>query len=45
MLINFNQEINFAANLDREGNTRIYLILQEAEKTFLDLSQGTVKVS
>ena len=45
MLINFNQEINFVANLDREGNTRIYLILQEAEKTFLDHSQGTVKVS
>ena len=45
MLINFNQEINFVANFDREGNTRIYLILQEAEKTFLDLSQGTVKVS
>ena len=39
-----NQQINFTANLDREGNTRIYFILQEAEETKLDFSQGTVKV-
>ena len=34
------QQINFTANLDRAGNTRIYLILEEAKKNF---SQGTVK--
>ena len=39
-----NQQINFAANLDRAGNTRIYFILEEAKETKLDFSQGTVKV-
>ena len=39
-----NQPINFTANLDRAGNTRIYFILEEANKTILDFSQGTVKV-
>ena len=38
------QQINFQANLDRAGNTRIYFILEEAKKTVLDFSQGTVKV-
>ena len=38
------QQINFTANLDRAGNTRVYLILEEAKKTILDFSQGTVKV-
>ena len=27
------QQINFIANLDREGNTRIYFILEEAKET------------
>ena len=36
-------QINFTANLDRAGNTRIYFILQEVKKTILDFSQGTVK--
>ena len=39
-----NQQINFTANLDRPGNTRIYLILEEAKETKLDFSQATVKV-
>ena len=39
-----NQQINFTANLDRAGNTRIYFILEEAKETILDSSQGTVKV-
>ena len=26
------QQINFAPNLDRAGNTRIYFILEEAKK-------------
>ena len=38
------QQINFTANLDRAGNTRIYFILQEGKETILDFSQGTVKV-
>ena len=39
-----NQKINFTANLDRTGNTRIYFILEEAKETRLVFSQGTVKV-
>ena len=38
------QQINFTANLDRAGNTRIYFILEEAKETILDFSQGNVKV-
>ena len=30
-----NQQINFTANLDRAGNTRIYFILEEAKETKL----------
>ena len=36
------QQINFTANLDRVGSTRIYFILEEAKEQ--DFSQGTVKV-
>ena len=28
------QQINFTANLDKTGNTRIYFILEEAKKLF-----------
>ena len=38
------QQINFTANLDRTGNTRVYFILEEAKETILDFSQGSVKV-
>ena len=38
------QQINFTANLDRPGNTRVYFILEEAKETILDFSQGAVKV-
>ena len=38
------QQINFAANLDRAGNRRIYFILEEAKETILNFSQGNVKV-
>ena len=38
------QQINFTANLDRAGNTRICFILEEAKETVLEFSQGTVKV-
>ena len=38
------QQINFTANLDRAGNTRVYFFLEETKETILDFSQGTVKV-
>ena len=38
------QQINFTANLDRAGNTRIYFILEESKETKLNFTQGTVKV-
>ena len=38
------QQINFTANLDRAGNTRLYFILEEAKKTIFEFLQGTVKV-
>ena len=38
------KQINFTVNLDRDGNTRIYFILEEGKETVLDFSQGTVKV-
>ena len=38
------QQINFTANLDREGNTRIYFILEQSKETKLNFAQGTVKV-
>ena len=37
------QQINFTANLDRAGNTRIHFILEGAKETILNFSQGTVK--
>ena len=39
------QQINFTANLDRERNTRIFFILEDAKETNFDFSQGAVKVS
>ena len=38
------QQINFTANLDGTGNTRLYFILEEAKETIFEFSQGTVKV-
>ena len=38
------QQINFTANLDRAGNTRVYFILEKGKETILDFSQGTVKI-
>ena len=38
------QKINFKANLDTPGRTRIYLVLEEAKETVLQFSQGTLKV-
>ena len=38
------QQINFTANLDSAGNTRVYLILEESKETKLDFAQCTLKV-
>ena len=38
------QQINFTENLDRDGNTTMFFITEEAKETVLDFSQGTVKV-
>ena len=38
------QQIDFTANLDRAGNTKMFFIIEEAKETILDFSQGTVKV-
>ena len=36
------QQINFTANLDRDGNTRFCFILEEAKEIVFEFSQGTV---
>ena len=38
------QQINFAENLDRAGNTTIFFIIEEAKETVFGFSQCTVKV-
>ena len=38
------QQINFTANLDRAGNTRIYFIFEEAKGTVFYFSQRAIKV-
>ena len=44
------QQINFASNLDREGNITMFFIIEETKETVLaketvfDFLQGTVKV-
>ena len=37
------QQIIFAANLDRAGNTTMLFITEQVKETVLDFSQGTVK--
>ena len=37
------QQINFTANLDRQGSTTKFFIIEEAKETILDFFQGTVK--
>ena len=38
------QQINWTANLDRDGNTTMLFIIEEVKETILDFSQETVKV-
>ena len=37
------QQINFTANLNRDGNA-MFFIIEEVKETILDFSQGTPKV-
>ena len=38
------QQINFTANLDRAGDTRVYFIFEESKETKFNFAQSTVKV-
>ena len=38
------QQINFTANLGRDGNTTMFFIIEKAKETVFAFSQGTVKV-
>ena len=38
------QQISFNANLDQDGNTTMFFIIEKEKETILDFSQGTVKV-
>ena len=38
------QQISFTANLDLDGNTTIFFIIEETKETILDFSQGTAEV-
>ena len=37
------QQINFTANLDRAGNTRLYFIIEETKKLFLNFHKELFK--
>ena len=36
------QQINFTANLDREGNTTMFFIIEKSKETVFEFSQGTL---
>ena len=38
------QQINFTANLDTNGNTTMFFIIEEVKETVFEFSQGTVEV-
>ena len=38
------QQINFTANLDRDGNTTISFIIEQEKVTIFEFSQGTVRI-
>ena len=38
------QQINFMADLDRDGNTTIFFIIEQEKETIFEFSQGTVKI-
>ena len=38
------QQTNFTSNLDRNGNTVMFFIIEEGKKSIFEFLQGTVKV-
>ena len=38
------QQSNFTRNLERDGYTQLFFIIEEAKETSLDFSKGIVKV-
>ena len=38
------QNVNLTVNLDRSGDTTLFLILEEVKETIMDFSQRTVRV-
>ena len=38
------QEIDFTANLDGDGDTTMFFIIEEMKESIIDFSQGTIKV-
>ena len=38
------QQVNFTENLDGNGNKTMSFIIEEAEETILDFSQGILRV-
>ena len=38
------QQINFTANLDKDGNATMFFIIEEVKQTVLKFSQGTIEV-
>ena len=38
------QQINFTVNLERDGDTQVSFIIEEAKDTILDFSKRTIKV-
>ena len=39
------QQINFTANVDKDGNKTMFFVIEKAKETVLKFSRGTVKVS
>ena len=37
-------QINFTANLDQDGNTTMFFLIEETKETILGFSQRTIKV-
>ena len=38
------QQINFTGNLERDGNTKMFCIIEEVKETILDFSKRTMNV-
>ena len=38
------QQINFKGNIERDRNTTVFFIIEEAKETILNFSQGTARV-